>query len=135
MLKLYMAFYAVFIHRKEPLTIRNLLEISDSFLRINGFSDPWFEEKRVENSVSLSKLQDRLDELDQFGEQQKWVELLNGVFAGNIFDWGAMVVSQILEDDKSFGLHDALKRIQKRPWLIDGLDAWLERLQVSGLSL
>lgn len=54
-------------------------------------------------------------------------------FLGNIFDRGAQAVTQILENDHSFGLHEALDRIESRPWLIDGLDDWLERLrQVTG---
>lgn len=117
--------------RKEPLTIRHLLEISDSCLRLNGFIDPWNEQKSNENSVSLSKLGERLTELDQLQSHEKWKEIFNGIFAGNIFDWGALVVSQILENNQSFGLKDAMKQIQQRPWLIDGFDGWLKRLEVN----
>lgn len=112
------------------MTIRHLLEISDSCLRLNGFIDPWMEQKSSENSVSLSKLSERLAELDQFQCRDKWVELFNGIFAGNVFDWGALLVSKMLERDQSFGLKEALKSIQPRPWLIDGFDAWAERLEV-----
>lgn len=48
---------------------------------------------------------------------------------GNIFDWGAQAVTQIRENTQKFGLDEALRRIQSRPWLIDGLDRWLLRLQ------
>lgn len=47
-----------------------------------------------------------------------------------MFDWGAQAVAQILENDESFGLEEALERIQKRPWLVDCLDQWLERIKV-----
>lgn len=120
-----------FSHRKDPLTIRNLLEISDSCLRLNGFHDPWLEEKNTENAMSLQQLPDRLNELDRFQAHEKWMEIFKGIFAGNIFDWGALVVSQILENDQSYGLKDAMKQIQRRPWLIDGFDAWLKRLEVA----
>lgn len=56
------------------------------------------------------------------------------LFIGNMFDWGAQAVSQILETDKNFGLDEALQRIQQRPWLIDCLDQWLDRLQVHYLQ-
>ena len=46
---------------------------------------------------------------------------------GNMFDWGAQAVTSIL----NCGLHEALQKIQKRPWLYDGLDKWIEKLQVS----
>lgn len=122
--------FLIFVHRKSPLTIRHLLEISDSCLRLNGFNDPWFEEKKSENAMSLQQLQQRLNELDRFEAHEKWMEIFKGIFAGNIFDWGALVVSQILENDQSFGLKDAMNQIQRRPWLIDGFDAWLKRMEV-----
>lgn len=44
-----------------------------------------------------------------------------------MFDWGAQAVTAILE----CGLNEALEKIQKRPWLYDGLDKWLEKLEVT----
>lgn len=120
-------------HRDEILTIRNLLEISDSCLRLNGFIDPWIEEKNAENKISLAKLDDRLNAIDNHAdEQSKWIDLFKGIFAGNIFDWGALVVTQILANNQSFGLEDAMEQIQPRPWLIDGFDSWMKRLEASG---
>lgn len=46
--------------------------------------------------------------------------------AGNMFDWGAQAVTAIL----NCGLHEARQKIQKRPWLYDGLEKWLEKLEV-----
>lgn len=101
-------------------------------MRLNGFIDPWIEEKTAENALSLSKLNDRLIILDNHqNEEEKWMDLFRGIFAGNIFDWGALVVTQILANNQSFGLDDAMERIQPRPWLIDGFDNWLKRLKAS----
>lgn len=102
-------------------------------MRLNGFHDPWLEEKNTENLCSLSRLNERLAELDRITHRpSKWMEIFKGVFAGNIFDWGALAVAEILENNESFGLIDALKikQIQQRPWLIDGFDAWIKRLEV-----
>lgn len=44
-----------------------------------------------------------------------------------MFDWGAQAVTDILD----CGLKEALVKIQKRPWLFDGLEKWLEKLEVS----
>lgn len=106
------------------------MEISDSCLRINGFLDPWLVEKRAENTASIEQFRDRLDVIDRLSGKELWLELFRGVFAGNIFDWGALVVAQILENELSYGLKNALKHIQPRPWLIDGMDGWLERIEV-----
>lgn len=48
-----------------------------------------------------------------------------------MFDYGAVAVQEILEENKEFGLKDALMKIQKRPWLYDGIDKWLERMKVT----
>lgn len=46
-----------------------------------------------------------------------------------MFDWGAQAVTSIL----NCGLYEALQKIQKRPWLYDGLDKWIEKLEVSSI--
>ncbi|XP_055531557.1 4'-phosphopantetheine phosphatase [Wyeomyia smithii] len=115
---------------REPLAIRNLLELNEASLRLYGFDDPWKEQKRIENEASIKKLSSRLQRLDELEDTvARWTEIIKGVLAGNMFDWGAQAVSQILESDKNFGLEEALQRIQQRPWLIDCLDQWLDRLQ------
>lgn len=48
--------------------------------------------------------------------------------AGNIFDSGAIEIQKILKSSEGFLLKEALSKIQKRPWLIDNFDAFLERL-------
>lgn len=48
--------------------------------------------------------------------------------AGNVFDWGAKEVANLLEGPDHFGFLEAKNKLQQRPWLIDGLDLWLQRL-------
>lgn len=111
------------------LTIRSLLELNESCLRNNGFLDPWREQKHIENEASIKRLRDRLNELDELKcNNKKWEELVKGLLAGNMFDWGASAVTEILQNDKTFGLQEALTKIQQRPWLVDGLDNWLKRV-------
>lgn len=111
------------------LGIRELLELNDKQLRLYGFDDPWLEQKKSENEVALPLFADRIKEIDAIEDfTQKWTELVRGVLAGNMFDWGAQAVTNIIQKDKTFGLSAALERIQKRPWLMDDLDKWLERL-------
>lgn len=50
---------------------------------------------------------------------------------GNMFDWGAQAVTAILD----CGLYEALEKIQQRPWLYDGLEKWLEKLQVRNIIM
>ncbi|GAB0088699.1 pantothenate kinase 4 [Sergentomyia squamirostris] len=115
----------------QPITIRILLDLNEACLRQHGFSDPWRDQKILENETALQMLQLRLDEVDKLEEADRWKELVRGLLAGNMFDWGAQAVCEILEANKSFGLSEALSYIQPRPWLIDGLDGWLARLKGS----
>ncbi|XP_053662926.1 4'-phosphopantetheine phosphatase [Anopheles marshallii] len=114
----------------KSLGIRNLLEVIESGLRKFGFDDPWKEQKTLENKASIGLLKNRLQQLDSIAsEREKWTEIVRGVLAGNMFDWGAKAVTKILEANNGFGLQQALDRIQKRPWLIDDLDSWLNRME------
>uniref|UniRef100_A0A182MVL1 4'-phosphopantetheine phosphatase n=1 Tax=Anopheles culicifacies TaxID=139723 RepID=A0A182MVL1_9DIPT len=114
----------------ESLGIRNLLEVVESGLRKFGFDDPWKEQKTIENKASIGLLKSRLQQLDSIASaREKWTEIVRGVLAGNMFDWGAQAVTKILETNNGFGLQQALDRIQKRPWLVDDLDDWLNRME------
>ncbi|XP_073826676.1 4'-phosphopantetheine phosphatase [Musca autumnalis] len=117
----------------KTLGIRELLELIDKHLRLYGFPDPWLEQKKSENEVALGLFAERIHEIDSITDSRKrWIELVKGVLAGNMFDWGAAAVTNIISNDNTFGLHAALERIQKRPWLMDDLDNWLERLHNGG---
>ncbi|XP_001356515.4 4'-phosphopantetheine phosphatase [Drosophila pseudoobscura] len=109
-----------------------LLKLNETMLRRFGFTDPWRNQKQLENASAKARLKLRLEEIDAIqNPDDKWTELVRGVLAGNMFDWGAQAISNILEQDSSFGLHSALDRIEKRPWLLDNLDNWLKRLRIS----
>ncbi|KPI93421.1 PREDICTED: pantothenate kinase 4 [Papilio xuthus] len=108
------------------LTIRLLLDINETCLRSQGFFDLWKQQKKYENDTALASLRSRLNEIDALPtERQRWTEICRGVLAGNMFDWGAQAVADILD----CGLYGALQKIQNRPWLCDGLDKWLEKLE------
>ncbi|XP_030384103.1 pantothenate kinase 4 [Scaptodrosophila lebanonensis] len=116
---------------KTVLGTRELLQLNEIQLRRFGFTDPWLRQKQVENATAKARLKDRLQEIDAIeNDDLRWTELVRGVLAGNMFDWGAQAIASILEQDSTFGLHAALDRIERRPWLVDDLDAWLQRLHV-----
>jgi type II pantothenate kinase len=65
--------------------------------------------------------------------KDRWEELFFGVFAGNIFDYGASAVQEIIQsskdENKEFGMKQALQKVQKRPWLHDNFDAFISRIE------
>ncbi|XP_063634451.1 4'-phosphopantetheine phosphatase [Cydia splendana] len=110
------------------LTIRLLLDINETCLRSQGFFDLWKQQKKYDNENALAMLSSRLAEIDAIpNDRQRWVELCRGVLAGNMFDCGAQAVAAILD----CGLYGALQKIQNRPWLYDGLDKWLDKLETT----
>lgn len=75
-------------------------------------------------------VQQRFQEIDKIEDfNKRWSELFRGVLAGNIFDSGATAVQEILKENEHFGLGDAIQKIPERPWLIDSLDLFMERLE------
>lgn len=87
------------------------------------------QQKQLENTAAVERFKSRIDDIDMINDSKlRWTELVRGVLAGNIFDWGAQIVAEMLQNDTNFGLNDALNKIQIRPWLFDDLDNWLERI-------
>ncbi|KAJ8985488.1 hypothetical protein NQ317_015027 [Molorchus minor] len=114
----------------KPLTIRTLLEFIEDTLRANHFSDAWSLQKETESAKALDEFEERICYIDSINNfEEKWLELIKGVLAGNVFDWGAKAVSDILEQSQNFGLLEAMKTIEKRPWFHDNLDSWIKRLK------
>ena len=52
-----------------------------------------------------------------------------GLLAGNVFDWGAKEVALLMESGQGLKFEDALKFVNPRPWLVDNLDEWKERMK------
>ncbi|XP_018336511.1 pantothenate kinase 4 isoform X2 [Agrilus planipennis] len=113
--------------RKEPLT---LLETHQTILEKNGFQDMWSNQKERETLAAFTQFKKRMGDIDELLDfYQKWAELSKGIIAGNVFDWGAKAVSEILEKTNDFGLHHAMKTVQQRPWFIDNVDVWIKNLR------
>ncbi|KAF6033841.1 PANK4 [Bugula neritina] len=91
------------------------------------FTDIYLKDKQRENEDSLHLFRSRIQKLDQLSVYDKWMALAKGVLAGNLFDWGAKAVVEMLESD-SLSFDVALSKLQERPWLHDDLDRWLERM-------
>ena len=55
--------------------------------------------------------------------------VFSGLLAGNVFDWGAKEVALLMESGEGLNFSDALTFVKPRPWLVDDLDLWKERLR------
>lgn len=108
------------------LNVRSLLDVREQYLNEFSFPDPYAEVKQKENEAALLLLSKRLRELDALPWEQRQVALIEGIIAGNVFDWGAKEVSKLMEKGE-LDFHSAMKNLQARPWLKDDLDTWIER--------
>nr|CAD7409828.1 unnamed protein product [Timema poppensis] len=110
------------------LSVRSLLDTIEHYMREFDFPDPYLEQKQQENEKALRLLSKRLQWLDGLEWSPRQEALVTSVLAGNMFDWGAQEVAQLMENT-DFGFYEARAKIQARPWLVDYLSQWMERLK------
>jgi type II pantothenate kinase len=100
-------------------------------LRVHGLPDPFQNTKARENAAMLAQYPALVAELDGHAvdsPQRQLLLLVEGVFAGNIFDLGTAATAQRYADESPDFIHVRDSLEGKRPWLVDHLDAWSARL-------
>jgi len=117
--------------KEEPcsfglLTVRSLLDTREQFLALYSFCDPYLQVKQRENEAAINLLKNRLEYLDKLEGDIRELEIIEGLVAGNMFDWGAHQSVKYLQD-ASFGFMQAKEKIKKRPWFCDDVDKWIEK--------
>lgn len=117
-----------------PLSVRTLLDYNEANLRVH-FEDAWRTQKEAETERALTRFGARIATLDAILDfADKWRQLIEGALAGNVFDWGSAAVSRMLETTPTYGLTDAMETIERRPWFVDDLDAWIDRLSAGAFK-
>uniref|UniRef100_A0A669B9Y4 4'-phosphopantetheine phosphatase n=1 Tax=Oreochromis niloticus TaxID=8128 RepID=A0A669B9Y4_ORENI len=103
--------------RQQPfaygsLTVRSLLDTREHCLNEFNFPDPYSKIKQRENDIALKYYQKAVKSLDELSWEEKQFALVRGVLAGNVFDWGAKAVSDVLESDPEFGFEEAKRQLE-----------------------
>jgi uncharacterized protein with ATP-grasp and redox domains len=79
-----------------------LVYLRDACLHDAGFPDPWREIKRDETEKALELLPQILEEVDAINEPEKRMRfVVEGVFAGNMFDLGTEELARRYEQARS----------------------------------
>ncbi|XP_012042807.1 4'-phosphopantetheine phosphatase isoform X2 [Ovis aries] len=94
------------------LTVRSLLDTREHCLNEFNFPDPYSKVKQKDNGVALKCFQRVVSALDALDWEERQLALVKGLLAGNVFDWGAKAVSDVLESDPQFGFEEAKKKLQ-----------------------
>ncbi len=127
--------------RKNPgkygeLNLQVMGKVRQEILKAHGLADPFLLNKRRENRAMLALYPQIVKELDhpiQPCDDADTLRLLvEGVFAGNIFDMGATATAKLFAKE-SPDFRKVRQRLDgKRPWLVDHFDAFAKRLLHGG---
>jgi type II pantothenate kinase len=108
------------------VTILTLDQWRDQLLRRHGFADAFVDLKDRENEKALPLLPVVCREIDSLSGEEQFRAVIEGVFAGNIFDMGAEATAKAyLNSGPDF--FATRKSLAPRPWLIDDLNVATQR--------
>jgi type II pantothenate kinase len=104
------------------VTILTLDAIRDRHLRAAGWPDPFRHVKGAESAAAVGFYPRLVAELDSRDDDTRLDELIAGIFAGNIFDLGALATVRQYEQE-GLDFFATRGRLPRRPWLDDCFDA------------
>ncbi|MBI1371242.1 MAG: DUF89 family protein [Phycisphaera sp.] len=115
-----------------PLSIVRFCTLRRICLLEHGFDDPYVHVKRKENDAALALLPDLLADHDRVADtgdlDALWRTLIEGAFAGNIFDLGCVGTIEMYESGQ-VDFHAVRAKLPARPWAVDDFDPWLDRVR------
>jgi len=108
------------------LNIIELDRLRGQTLRQLRLGDPFQHIKARENASAMEMYADLVHQLHAMSAEEKWLHLIECVFAGNVFDLGALETMHLADDP--VGFLEQTERIPPRPWLVDDFDRLAEAL-------
>lgn len=112
----------------ERLTILALDARRDALLQKHGFQDAFIDLKNRENERMLPLLPRVCRQIDALTGSEQLRAVIEGVFAGNIFDMGAEATAKQFLGDDAPDFFQTRSKLPNRPWLIDDFDPLERRL-------
>jgi len=114
----------------EPLGVVQLCRLREKALRDNGLDDPFRHVKQRENRSAVEMYPRVIQRLASLPPEQRWLRLIRGVFAGNIFDLGSAATMSYAQDNVDF--ETVIEAVKARPWLMDDFDELEAILPIRG---
>jgi type II pantothenate kinase len=108
------------------LDIIELDRLRGEVLHRHALDDPFQHVKARENAAAMEIYPKVVHDLHVMGAEEKWLHLVECVFAGNIFDLGAMETMHMADDPVEF--IKLAEKAKPRPWLVDDYDRLAELL-------
>jgi type II pantothenate kinase len=97
----------------------NIIEIDrlrDGILRKHGLHDPFADLKARESDAAVALYPDVVRRLHAMDGEAKWLQMIKGLFAGNMFDLGADPPPPAASPADFFAV---VERTKPRPWVVD----------------
>jgi uncharacterized protein with ATP-grasp and redox domains len=107
----------------EGFDTLTLCATRERMLRAAGVDDPFRSVKERENEAALRLLPALLAKLDALRPDARLDPLVEGIFAGNVFDLGSHATAALFEKGE-VAFDDVRARIGPRPWLVDDLESF-----------
>ncbi len=115
-------------HRRHGvITVLTLDQWRDEILRQHGFVDAFIDLKQRENEAALPLLPAVCADIDARAGLDQIRALVEGVFAGNIFDMGSEPTAKAFVD-RGPDFFTTRATLKPRPWLVDDFDSLAEAL-------
>ncbi|WKY17335.1 hypothetical protein Q1695_001719 [Nippostrongylus brasiliensis] len=112
--------------------VRNLLDLREQLLNEQNFDDSYLNQKTLENAAAIKELPSLLRTLDEVVvSSERLFRVAVGLLAGNVFDWGAQKVIEMMESSSGLSFSAAVASIPGRPWLIDSYDEFRTALETT----
>ena len=102
------------------LGVVELCRLREKALRDNGLEDPFRHVKRREDQAATEAYPEVIRRVSELPAGQRWLRLIQGVFAGNVFDLGSAATMGYASDHVDF--EAVIAKIKPRPWRVDDFD-------------
>lgn len=117
--------------RKNPtslpsgkLDVIELCNVREACLRKHALHDPFGHVKQRENKSAAALYPQVVRKLHAMNNADKWLHLIECVFAGNLFDLGSECTFHLADNPTDFLAH--VEQVKPRPWLVDDYDRLAE---------
>lgn len=108
------------------LSLIELDDLREEVLRRHALGDPYAQVKDRMNAEAAELYPQVVHTVHAMDRPERWLSLVQGVFAGNLFDVGASATMD--QPHESKGFLSAVAGVRPRPWFIDDFDALAEKL-------
>jgi len=111
------------------LNVLSLCRLRAEILRKHGLDDPFRHVKQRENASAVQLYDQVVSRHGALEGLAKWLSLVEGVFAGNIFDLGSESTMHLAAEPTDF--FKAVEGLKSRPWCVDDFDRLAQDLPES----